>query len=672
MIENKPTKINKFAFLLFSTLVFVLPIFFLPLNILGFTEAKVSLFAILTLLVFCLLIVDVLKKGELFIYRQWGYLCMFLSLCASVVSVYGNHFLPHMVFGSLLDQDTLFITSISFLFVSVTSVLVNSPRRIKNTLALFLISVFFSSVIQIIHIFIPKFTLGLIDLPIITLSGNWSDLSLLVTLLLFVVVAILTMTKIKKWVYYSLLAFLPIPFLFITLSVVSFDFYFFSASLSSLICFFAVIGFAYFYSLSRVSKSKSEDSESEYHFNFTPSLVVLILSLAVLVFYTPLSRFLISKTQVTYFEGRPNWQSTLIIAYQNFKEHHFFGTGLNTFEEQWSLRKTADVNMYPFWNTDFQFGVGILPTIATTLGVVGFVIYCLFYLYVVWICSQLLFDFYKSRSGITDHIIVPSLTLLSTFIIAFNTPGFVVVVSHFLFLGLLFSVANRSVKLWTINIQKNQASAFFSVIFVIIAVLSSIYVMYLIVVKDLANHSYRKAFSASHIDEGIMYMSRAVNFDPENPLYHQGLAEFYVAKLNNLLSTSKVDTDTQNFLLKNAIQFSVNTETLNPYDYKNKMATGKILQFLGSLGLKDAFQAAEIRYQDAHKLNPANPLPLLLLTQVNLNQNKKTQAKEFLLQALALKSNYSDTPELEKEVKNLIDSTSPAREVPKATSTKNK
>lgn len=183
--------------------------------------------------------------------------------------------------------------------------------------------------------------------------------------------------------------------------------------------------------------------------------------------------------------------------------------------------------------------------------------------------------------------------------------------------------------------------------------------MYIVAFKALANNYYRKAVLSTDPNTALGHIQRSIILDPTQSLYYQTAAQIYASKVSAMMSLRESEIedkkDELNTNIVNAVNASVTAEQVSPTDYKAKVATGKILEFFGSIGLKDASQGAIQKYISASIQAPTNPLPLLFVSNVALNINNKTLAKEYLTRAITLKSDYTDAPELGREIQGLID-----------------
>ncbi len=455
--------------------------------------------------------------------------------------------------------------------------------------------------------------------------------------------------------------FLIIPFIFVVLSGLSFDFYFFNVGLLLLIAVASIIIFAYLFSLRRTHKSV-EDVENiitKKKSTISASLVILFISILLVLFGSQLNVYLSGVTGVNYVEGRPNWQSTIDVASKVLAQKPLFGSGPNTFDIEWNLNRSVEVNNYIFWNNQYNFGVGFVPTSLVTVGGIGFILWILFYVFVFILGFRTLFGLDKRQEVTIVNIIISIGAILSSIVMIFYTPGVVVVFANLVFVALLGILNAHNFRVININLYSKQWKNFLSTIGFVIALIFAIYLMYLVAFKALGNMYYRKAVLSTDVNVALSLIQKSISLDPTQPLYYQTKAQIYATKVATITSLSQTEiVEKKNEIdsnIANAIDAAIFAEQINQMDYNSKIVTGKILEFFGSLGLKDASRGSIQKYLAASMNAPTNPLPLLFASNVALSINDKNSAKDYLTRAIMLKSDYSDVPELAKEIRTLVE-----------------
>jgi hypothetical protein len=680
--EKRTINFEILSFWTIGLVVFLLPIFFLPVSVLGLSQTKLTLLSLGTLLALCFFVIDRMKRGSISLSFNPIYItATILSVIYFVSSWVGISRYKSLI-GSMTEQDTFITVFIGFLFMFLLSSLAKTSKKIFTILSLFFGSILIAMISQIVRIIVGQklFGFGILDIPSNTLVGSWGDITILSLLFLATLVIILETVKLKRWVSVGLGVFLIIPFLFVVLSGLSFDFYFFGVGLLLIIAIASIVIFAYLFSLRRTHKAVEDVPTAviKKRSKISASLIMLLISIVLVLFGAQVNAYLSGITGVTYVEGRPNWQSTLDISQKVLAQKPFFGSGPNTFDTEWNLNRAVEVNNYIFWNNEYNFGVGFVPTALTTVGIVGFVFWILFYIFVLLLSFKTLFGLGKREDSTVMSIVISVGAILSSLVLVFYSPGIVVVFANTVFIALLIALNVSNYKTRNINFHSKQWQNFVSTIGFIIILIGCLYVMYIVAFKAIANTYYRSAVLTTDVDKALLSIQRSIILDPTQSLYYQTEAQVYASKVSAMMSLPESDIegkkDELNTHIVNAVNAAVTAEQVSPTDYKAKIVTGKILEFFGSIGLKDASQGAIQKYISASAQAPTNPLPLLFATNVALNTNSKSLAKEYLTRAITLKSDYTDAPELGKEIQGLIDqlNKSVAPTVTASTTTKTK
>ena len=105
---------------------------------------------------------------------------------------------------------------------------------------------------------------------------------------------------------------------------------------------------------------------------------VFVVALLAMIFRGSIGGFVSESFGISQIEARPSFSSTLEVAKNTLANSPGFGSGPNRFSIEWSQNKPIAVNQTVFWNVDFSYGVGFIPTTLITSGVLGFVSWILF------------------------------------------------------------------------------------------------------------------------------------------------------------------------------------------------------------------------------------------------------------------------------------------------------
>src|SRR3989344_3389758 len=366
---GKPKKEMKFfnpeklAAFFFYALVFLMPIFALPLAVAPIASGKAILFFGGILLTAFFWIFSALAKGSVKIPKS----ALLVSLGA-VVSVWlasafysGNAGLS--LLGKLYDLDTFSVMLAAGLALFFGSIIFQSEKRVFGFYFLLFCSSFVVFSFQLLYL---VFGINIIPFNIFpyttsNLIGGWNDFSIFFGFIGLVSLAFLEMVKLGKGSRFFLFVLLLMSFL----AMVSANFFnnWVIFGVFSLLIFITAL-------------FKSRFKEQTKWLGAKNFLRVSLFALAAVVFFTLFRGTAgninnILKTSST--EIRPSWSATLDITKKSLKDNVVLGTGPNTFVYNWLKFKPTAVNSTIFWNARFSSGFGYLPSTAATTGVLGIV-----------------------------------------------------------------------------------------------------------------------------------------------------------------------------------------------------------------------------------------------------------------------------------------------------------
>lgn len=652
---------NIISFWIIVAIVFLVPLFFLPLSVVSLYQAKISLFMILTMTALSLFVIERIRDGKISIPSRLGYtLLALIPLCYFVSGLFGMESYKSII-GALHDQDTFGVWTLLLIFAFLVSTYVRTPKRITYVLTALFSSTLILMIFQVARIIVgDALSLGVSMIPASTLAGSWNELAVLAVILLGMTLVLLETVRLRRWGRVLLMVTLVLPFLFITLSSLTLDLYIISLPLSVIVGIVALVVFAYIFSLRKSLKSKNADELLSGSLISPASLVVLIVSLVLIVFGASIGRFAVDTTGVVYTEVRPTWQSTAVVAKRVLVEDPLLGTGANTFTYAWDKYRPADVNNYQFWNNNFNYGIGTIPSSIVTMGTIGFLLWLLFYAFVISLVWRVLFNSKKIEGGFPVKIIVAFGALFTTATLFFYTPGIVVVVIHFLFLGILFGLDMAAGDEKVLAFHDRQWQNFIGTILLVLSVVGLVYGGYRVVQKNMATYYANLAIrDSAKLSVAIAHINRSLALDSSQAVYSQIAAQLYAAKVAELAALPRSESEARAEEIKASIVSSVNyannAERLSPNDYSTKIASGRIYQFFASLGIEGANEEATVKFAAAASSSPTNPMPYILASYTELSSNNYEASKNYIINALQLKSDYSDVPDLGQGVRMIIE-----------------
>jgi len=650
---------DRIAFYALGVVIFLLPFFFIPATSFPFQLAKVALITTGVLVAFFFWIIGRIKHGSFSV--PWSPL--FASLIAiPIIAILSTLFSGH-ISNSFLGQGIEIGTSgfilISTLFVLLLSELYSSKEKIFYAYAAFIIGFFIVALFQLLRLaFGAQFlVLGNFSGTTANLIGKWNDLGIyagLGILLSLMSLELLELSKLFKWILYVAIV---IGFFFTTLTDFYLNLYFISIPGTVLIGAIALIIFVHVFFLGRFSRNKlavPETSPVQAEKMPVASLLVIVLSIIFVLAGNQISSRLNGYFNITNTDTRPSWQATMHVGWQTVKsgfEPALFGVGPNRFGEQWLVYKPSGTNITDFWNTEFAFGIGYIPSMLVTTGILGILSWIVFLVFFVWA------GFKAAFSKIKDHF--SFFLLLSSFIAALYLwiidllyiPSVVTLGLTFVFTGLFFAslIRERLVPVKTVQPFRTQRVGFSSMFVMVILLIGTIVWAYTAeaqVVSVVYTQKALESLSSNDLDQAQQYLLKSISLDSHQDYVYQYLAQIALSHFNQTASDTTLSKDSMQNALQGYLSFGLAAANqaiaIDSSNYENYVVRGNVYAVVVPLGQANAYASAKADYMKAIALSPNDPSLYLDLANLELANKNVSGATTDINQALQLKPNYLD------------------------------
>jgi len=629
-------------------LVFLLPIFFIPLGSAPFQFTKTFLVFTAVFLAFIVFVVGRLRHGVLGVPRDLLLLAAWLLPLVYLVTAFFSQDISRSVTGLRFEVDTFYFIVILTLLLTLTAFLFSSKKGILRVYLTLFASFIVLSLFQILRlIFGADFlSFGIFVNPVDNLVGKWNDLAIfygLVVLLALVSLAALRLNTVSKVaLYVGLLAAL------FMLAVVNFMIVWIVVALFSL-------GF-FVYTISRGWTKKKNPALSNDSGPTNPelplvALVVLALSVIFIVQSNTFGAAVSSILGINHIEARPSWTSTLSIARETYKNNILFGSGPNTFGQQWTTFKPTGVNETPFWNVDFSLGIGFIPTSFITTGILGGLAWLLFFMAFIYTAVRTLI--LSPPADRLLHYLMLSAFLAALYLWIFSViyvPSTVILTLTFLFTG-IFIAAVRSISRQedkVISFADNPRLGFIATLLLTVLLFGGIASLYLVGQRYVSAWYLQRGLIAfnieGNIDEAERFADRALVLG-SSPTHYRLITDIDLIRLNQLLSRSDLTAeqlqDEFQGLFAQAVGQALEATENDPNDYQYWRNLARIYQVVVPLNIEGSYEAARRAYEQARQLNPTNPGITLDLARLELVNGSSGGAREYITKALEQKSNYT-------------------------------
>jgi len=619
-------------------LITLLPLFFIPLPWSSVTQSKMILVMGLVLLAVLGHLIARALHGSVHVPRSVLVGAVFLLPIAYLVSAAVSGFSMQALIGQGIEQDTVAAVFLWYMLSVVAAFsLAGNPGLMRSLLRAFVLSTLVLFVFQTLHIMFPQLTLGgLLQGPTVNVFGSWHDLGILAGMVVFVTAALWNSVLFNGvWRYVAVAA--GTAALLMLFLIHYADVFWGLAALS-------VLAFV----VSVRSALKSEETMLKKALvRHSPWGALAIVSVLAALFAAQFSTVLPDRVAITEVEVRPSWQGTFDVGRQTLSAPSslVFGSGPNSFIREWAEHKPAGVNATPFWESDFSFGVGIIPTSLFTAGLFGAIAWVAILLAFLMLCMRFVRE---ARPLVTGRMLFGTLLGATGFLLAFQlmyTPGAALTTLTFLFLGSVAAVSvgdapSIHARLGFGNLR--ELATIVGMILVAALILVSVGFMGREVASNLLVNRAAVGFQRTgDIGAAATSIGRALLISPNNDRAHRAAAELGVVQLMRLMN----EVDTQNAdaaqrlqqTLQTTIQHGLTAVSIDDSNYQNWLLLAQVYGNLAGASVQGALEAASQAYMRAFETNPSNPTPKLRLAQLAAARDDRASARTLANEALALK-----------------------------------
>ncbi len=379
-------------------------------------------------------------------------------------------------------------------------------------------------------------------------------------------------------------------------------------------------------------------------------LVVLVIALFFLVGGSTIGNALSNAFGTNVLDVRPSWQSTFEVGSHTYASSPVFGSGPNTFGQQWLKFRDRSLNSTVFWNVNFSSGIGLIPTSFVTEGLLGALAWIAFIGLFLWVGLRALL-FRTPLDPYARFVSVVSFTgaIYVLALMIFTVPGPMVLIAGFALAGIFVSSLRYAGarQEWGIVFARNPRVGFVIVFALTLLLLASVLAAYVVVERYLADYSYSEAsvaLSSGDLTKADAAIAQSLLFAPTDRAY-QLEAAIGIAHMNKIASdTTLTPAQAQSQFqaaLSNSVQAAMQATKLGPSNYMNWVALGTVYQTVVPLNIDGAYANAKAAYQKAEALDPTDPTLPYAMAQLDIAQKDNASAEADLTQAISLKSDYT-------------------------------
>jgi tetratricopeptide (TPR) repeat protein len=625
----------------------LLPIFFIPSTVASFAYSKILFVVVGVFLAVILYGFALLRSGVIRLQFSWAPMMLWvIALIALTAALLSGDFRDALIGETFEVHTTLFVALLA-LTSSAWMILGTNKVAIMRLFMFFAGSTILLSLFHISRLAFGAdfFSLGIFKGdPTLSPFGGWNDLAIffgLAIILSLVALEQLRLTRLGQVVFGLVVAV--------------------ALAMLAVINFFAVWMVLGLISLVVLIYGLTKDrfnGKTPAGTRLTISTVSIFVSLAVFISSTVfilggsvVGNAVARLATISYMEVRPSLGATTNIVKQIYGSKPFFGVGPNRFSDVWRYYKDPSINESIFWNTDFVAGFGYIPTFFATTGIVGGV---------AWIVFLALFLFTGLRmllySAIGDRLwyFIGTVAFVGGFYIWILTviyvPGPVLLLTAAVCTGLLSAAYSTLMQkgVHEMSTYGNRRIAFVLIALFLVLTIGSVSSVYFIGKHYAGVYVFNSSFSlitqGASLDDIEAKTIQAYVLSSDDS-YARKLAEYQIARMGNLLGVTE-PTEEQKEQFNTALDSAINAAQVavvsDGTDPRNVSILGNVYATLVPGKIAGAYERSLENLTKAKELDPHNPLHFLGLGQLAFAAGREEEARSYVNQAIALKSNYSD------------------------------
>lgn len=646
MYQKIVAQFNNISFSIIAGLCVLVPLIFLPATAGGASMVKGFILFTGVFLALSLWLVAQFVDGSFKVPKSPVFLALGAWVVLSLVSALTSENVSVSLWGRGFVFDSFATTLVLSLFVFMIATFARDQRRLVK---LFLVTFSGSALTLFLQVilyvsqktpFVSKYLAHVANQG--TLVGSWVDFAYFVTFVFLL--ALLMYEVLLPKGFFKKLSFVTMVISLLTLIFLNFKTAWIVAIASALIIF------VYKSSVERSLKarlpklSNEVPSESAESSPFPiMSLVALLIGLFFLLSNSSIGSAISRSAGISFSDVRPSFATTTEVLKSSLAKDPLFGAGAGRYTDAWNLYHPNAINSTLFWNTSFESGFNLIGSIATTNGILP-TLALIFVLVFSLVHGFKLFNCQFS-DRFTRFIAVTSLIITLAFVIlfAFASPGIVLIIFAFVYIGLLFGVSSIVGKTPVVSIEylKDPRISFFAILILVVASMVSFSAVYFTGNKFASIVFYNKALNSGDLENAEKYLSRAIALS-NSDVYWRARTALYTTQFTELANAENPDKiKLQNFFTQ-AEQSAQQAIAFDKGSAINWLALSQVYQVIADSTNTEALSNATRTALEAQNRSPHNPVFLLNSARIYILKKDLSGALSEIDKALAIKPNYID------------------------------
>lgn len=646
----------------------LLPLFVIPASWLGVEHAKVALAVIAVFAGAIAWGISVVKQGTVEIPRS----LVIVGICALPIVYLLSALIAHpsmeSFLGSGLERDTVVAVLLWASIALLGAFGISRAEGVRSAHMAIIGATLIAIIVQVIRLAWPTLLMGASGAASATLVGSWHDLISMTGLAIVLAAGYIATNTVRGAWRWALMGTIGLGFVIMIMA--SFRDIWIVLAVASL----AVLAMTfrrgnslaavqpqtppadahdpvrvggYPPQMQQLHQSSYAQPEAGAPVRRTPLMVVAAVSIVFAVFGGMIHQQLPNSLRILQFEVRPSWDGTMTVITSVWSEGKIlFGSGPNTFANDWALYKPLEVNETPFWEVGFVQGVGVVPTSFATVGIIGGI---------AWIAFLALVVFCSIRVALRasgENRLVAVLAVVSALYIwalnVFYVPGVGVIALAFLSVGMLIATARITNVIGVLSVPVSIRSPQG------IAMTAGVLVVFIAMFGASAGTA-RAALSDAILNRAIVDYQEHGNLALASSrvqkaldLYasdrsHRAAVELGLLQLREALATpnaSEEEVKQIQGVLEQTIKHGLAAVVENEGDLQNWLTLARTYEELAGVQVQGAFEQAVAVYEKARDLHPTSPVPYFKLAQIAVAQNNIPVAQAMIDESLKRKQTY--------------------------------
>ncbi len=645
MYQKMASKFSNISFIIITSLCALLPLFFLPASAGGFGMVKGFIFYLGVLLAFSFWLVSQFIEGSLKIPKTKVFLALGAWVILSLVSALTSTDVAVSLWGKGFVIDSFATTLMLSLLVFMVATFARDQRRLVK---IFLVS-FTASVLTVllqVILYVSQ------NIPFVsknlshvanqgTLVGSWVDFTYFVTFTF--ILGLLMYEVLLPRGFFKKVSLIAVVLSLLCLVFLNFKAAWIIAMVSSLLVFVykSSVERSIFAKLNQPEENNNPSEKQSFPIS---SLVSLLVGLFFFLSSGSIGAAISQSAGISFTNIRPSFETTTSVMRQALYRDPVFGPGAGTYSDAWNLYHPAQINQTMFWNTPFETGFNYLQSVLTTNGILPTLAFIIV-LILVLVHAFRLFN-YQFPDRFSRFIAVSSLlmTIAVILLFIFGAPGLVLIVSGFIYIGLLFGVSSLVGKTEVISLEylKDPRISFFAILSLAIATMGSFSAVYFTGSRFASIVFYNKAIASTDIVSAERYINKAISLS-SNDEYWRARTTLYTNEFTKLAQTENPDKTRLQGLFTQAEQSAQSAISRNRRSATNWLILSQVYQLI-STGEEnnEALKNAKTAGEEALKRNPVNPAYFLNNAKIAFIGKDTSLAFEQIEKAISLKTDYLD------------------------------